>query len=433
MAVSRNFSRIKEVVTTWDSVQRVLRAGDRGALVPVVIPKDKRQLWGPFWIGVAVYMAVTSFWSFWRLGFPFALLMAILSGAFFAAIGGIVWWRSARVEIEQGTTGVVSKWGKIVGVMGPGRKFLWWPWDKVEFIVDTSTEIPYTAPVLACPTKENVPLRSIEFFLKFRIEEPVKFVRRIGASNFDVVLSSAVQDAIRRRSRQVETANAYDLRGSDVGDMQETLNRQLSAYGVRITGANIPDVQLPQQYQDNLSTREKIAKELAAYEKEWELVRKRRQDALLLEIERAKKERDAKLIAVQEAINKAREDVAQMLQKKEAEAEKIRLEIEAEGRAKLKSAENEARALHRLGRSYKDNQAVLHYQLAVRRLDVAEHLVRQAPRPIVVNHSAKSDETTLSTLLLANLLPEVIAEGQDGRRAAIESTLAEPYTRATGS
>lgn len=433
MAVGRNFSRIKEVVATWDSVQRVLRAGDRGALVPVVIPKDKRQLWGPFWIGVAVYMAVTSFWSFWRLGFPFALLMAILSGAFFAAIGGIVWWRSARVEIEQGTTGVVSKWGKIVGVMGPGRKFLWWPWDKVEFIVDTSTEIPYTAPVLACPTKENVPLRSIEFFLKFRIEEPVKFVRRIGASNFDVVLSSAVQDAIRRRSRQVETANAYDLRGSDVGDMQETLNRQLSAYGVRITGANIPDVQLPQQYQDNLSTREKIAKELAAYEKEWELVRKRRQDALLLEIERAKKERDAKLIAVQEAINKAREDVAQMLQKKEAEAEKIRLEIEAEGRAKLKSAENEARALHRLGRSYKDNQAVLQYQLAVRRLDVAEHLVRQAPRPIVVNHSAKSDETTLSTLLLANLLPEVMAEGQDGRRAAIESTLAEPYTRATGN
>lgn len=291
------------------------------------------------------------------------------------------------------------------------------PWDKVEFIVDTSTEIPYTAPVLACPTKENVPLRSIEFFLKFRIEEPVKFVRHIGASNFDMVLSSAVQDAIRRRSRQVETANAYDLRGSDVGDMQESLNRQLSAYGVRITGANIPDVQLPQQYQDNLSTREKVAKELAAYEKEWELIRKRRNDALLLEIERARKERDARLIAVQEAINKAREDVAEMLQKREAEAEKIRLEIEAEGRAKLKSAENEARALHRLGRSYKDNQAVLQYQLAVRRLEVAEHLAQDAPRPIVINHSASAQETALSTLLLANLLPELVADGGDGRQA----------------
>ncbi|MCP4358857.1 MAG: SPFH domain-containing protein [Chloroflexi bacterium] len=411
MAVSRDFSRIKEVVASWDSVQRVLRTGDQGALVPVVIPKDRRALWGPFWIGFGLYTAVTNFWLFWRINVGFATILALVSGLFFGAIGLLVWWRSARVEIEQGTTGVRSRWGKIVGMIKPGRQFLWWPWEKVEYIVDTSTEIPYTAPILACPTKESVPLRSIEFFLKFRIEDPIKFVRRIGASNFDMVLSSGVQDAIRRRSRIVQTADAYDLRGSDVGDMQETLNRQLGRYGVRITGANIPDVQLPQQYQDNLSTREKVSKELAAYEKEWELIRKRRNDALLLEIERAKKERAAKLIAVQEAINKAREDVAQMLQKKEAQAEKIRLEIEAEGRAKLKSAENEARALHRLGRSYKDNQAVLQYQLAVRRLDVAERLVQEAPRPIIVNHSPKSDDPTLSTLLLANLLPEVMEDG----------------------
>ncbi len=414
MADSRDFSRIKEVVASWDSVQRMLRVGDKGALVPVVIPKDKRQMWGPFLIGFAFYTAITSFLFFWRINLQTATVLALFSLIIFSLLGAAVWWRTARVEIEQGTTGVRSKWGKIVGTISPGRQFLWWPWDKVEYIVDTSTEIPYTAPVLACPTHENVPLKSIEFFLKFRIEEPVSFVRRIGASNFDVVLSSAVQDAIRRRSRQVQTADAYDLRGSDVGDMQESLNRQLKRYGVRITGANIPDVKLPQQYQDNLSTREKVSKELAAYEKEWELIRKRRQDALLLEIERAKKERAAKLIAVQEAVNKAREDVAEMLQKKEAIAEKIRLEIEAEGRAKLKSAENEARALHRLGRSYKDNQAVLQYQLAVRQLDVAEHLVQEAPRPIVVNHDAKSDDPTLSTLLLANLLPEIMEGGRDG-------------------
>ncbi len=424
MAEGRDFSRIKELVVSWDNVQRVLRTGDKGALVPVVIPKDKRQMWGPFLIGFAFYVAITTFLLLWRINLQTATVLAVSSLVVFSLMGTAVWWRTARVEIEQGTTGVRSKWGKIVGTMDPGRQFLWWPWDKVDFIVDTSTEIPYTAPVLACPTQENVPLKSIEFFLKFRIEEPVSFVRRIGASNFDVVLSSAVQDAIRRRSRQVQTADAYDLRGSDVGDMQESLNRQLKRYGVRITGANIPDVQLPQQYQDNLSTREKVSKELAAYEKEWELIRKRRQDALLLEIERAKKERDAKLIAVQEAVNKAREDVAEMLQKKEAIAEKIRLEIEAEGRAKLKSAENEARALHRLGRSYKDNQAVLQYQLAVRQLDVAERLVQEAPRPIVVNHDAKAESSALSTLLLANLLPEIMdAEKNDGNPIIVESPL----------
>lgn len=429
MAIGRDFSRIKEVVASWENVQRMLRTGDKGTLVPVVIPKDRRTLWGPLLILFAVYTAVTNFWLFWRINSGFAATLALISGLFLGIIGLLIWWRSARVEIEQGTTGIRSRWGKIVSTIDPGREFLWWPWEKVEYIVDTSTEIPYTAPVLACPTKESVPLRSIEFFLKFRIEDPIKFVRHIGASNFDMVLSSVVQDAIRRRSRKVQTADAYDLRGSDVGDMQETLNRQLSRYGVRITGANIPDVQLPQQYQDNLSTREKVAKELAAYEKEWELIRKRRKDALLLEIERAKKERAAKLIAIQEAINKAQEDVAQMLQKREAEAEKIRLEIEAEGRAKLKAAENEARGLHRLGRSYKDNQAVLQYQLAVRRLNVAEHLVQEAPRPIIMNHSTDTEDSTLTTLLLANLLPEVMSEGKqrtkDGRNPLSDSNLAE--------
>lgn len=197
---------------------------------------------------------------------------------------------------------------------------------------------------MACPTAENVPLKSIEFFLKFRIVDPVAFVRTIGAGNFDLVLSSAVQDAIRQRSRQVNTERAYDLRGSDVGDMQELLTRQLGRYGVRITGANIPDVQLPDQYQQHLATREKVAKELSAFEREWELTRKRRIDTLLMEIERSKKTRDARIVEVRAAANTARKDVARMLEEHETEAQRVRWEIEAKGRAELTSAENEAKA-----------------------------------------------------------------------------------------
>jgi regulator of protease activity HflC (stomatin/prohibitin superfamily) len=409
MAVTGSFSRIKEVVGTWDNIQRLLRSGDGGSLVPVVIPKDRRKVGWMFWFALAFYALITNLLLF---GFGGAGIgLAILSVVLFTLVGAFVWWRSAIVEIEHGTTGVLSRWGKIEESLKPGRRLLWWPWEKVEFIVDTSTEIPYTAPVLACPTRENVPLKSIEFFLKFRIIDPVLFVRHIGASNFDMVLSSVVQDAIRNRSRQVETANAYDLRGSNVDDMREQLNKQMSRYGVKITGANIPDVQLPNQYRQNLSTRERVAKELVAYEKEWELIRKRRQDILLLQIERAKKERDEKLIAVQEAKNKARESVAQMLQHREAEAEKIRLEIEAEGRAELKSAENAARALHRLGQSYKDNQAVLQYELAGKKLNVAAELLRNAPRPIIVNQSGGGEQNSaLATLLMAQILPDTLRE-----------------------
>jgi regulator of protease activity HflC (stomatin/prohibitin superfamily) len=195
--------------------------------------------------------------------------------------------------------------------------------------------------------------------------------------------------------------------------MQSYLNRQMERYGVRILGANIPDVQLPDQYRENLATRERVAKELAAYEKEWELTRKRRTDTILMEIERSKKERDEKIIAVRESLNKAREEVAQMLQEREAEAEKIRLDIEAKGRANLKSAENEARALVSLGKSYRDNQAVLHYELEMRGLQVGEELLQHAPRPILVNSRGEGD-SALSTLLLAQILPKLMQQQGDG-------------------
>ena len=197
----------------------------RGQIVPVVIPKDRRRYGWLFLLGIGVYLLGFALFS----GSAVLAILAGLVAVFFFGLALLWLWRGAIVEIEQGTTGVSSRYGRIEGTLPPGRHYLWRPWDRVEFVVDTATEIPYLAPVAVCPTRENVPLKSIEFFLKFRIVDPLAFVRVIGASNFDLVLSSAVQDAIRQRSRQVNTEKAYDLRGSDVGDMQDYLNRQLDA------------------------------------------------------------------------------------------------------------------------------------------------------------------------------------------------------------
>ncbi len=411
----QSFSKIKEVVATWNNVRQLLRSGDEGQLVPVVIPKDRRGFGWIILAGIGLYFLLTMLMAIIAGNALIAGLAALMTLLIFG-ITFVSWILVAIVEIEQGNTGILSHYGQITGTLSPGRHFLFWPWQKVEFVVDTSTEIPYTAPVLACPTRDNVPLKSIEFFLKFRIEDPIAFVRNIGASNFDLVLSSAVQDAIRQRSRKVETERAYDLRGSDVGDMQDYLNRQMQRYGVRIIGANIPDVQLPDQYQQHLATREKVSKELTAYEREWELVRKQRIDTLLMEIERAKKERDARFVEVKTAINKARESVAQVLQERETEAQKIRLEIEARGRAALKAAENEARALRHLGKAYKDNRAVLQYELTLRQLQVAETLVRSAPRPVLVQ-SENGEQSALSTLILAQILPSIMDDARHGVKA----------------
>ncbi len=398
----REFSRVKEAVAPWGRIRQLLRSGEEGQVVPVVIPKDSRRATWLIPLGLGFYFIGVAIFGQGALAFLWLGL-----GLLFLFSAGLSLFNGAKIEIEQGTTAVHSRWGQIVGTLPPGLHYLWWPWEKVEAVVDTSTEIPYTAPVLASPTAENVPLKSIEFFLKFRIEDPIAFVRNIGASNFDMVLSSAVQDAIRQRSRKVNTERAYDLRGSDVGDMQTTLNRLLARYGVRITGANIPDVQLSDQYQEHLATRERVSKELDAYAREWELTRKQRTDTLLMEIERAKKVRDARLVEVRSAINKAREDVAQMLQQKETEAQRVRWEIEARGRSTLKDAENEARGLQHLGRSYRDNHAVLKYELARRKLQVAERLMSHAPRPLLMRGES-GEQSALSTLMLAHMLPQLI-------------------------
>ncbi|MER7370244.1 SPFH domain-containing protein [Nonomuraea wenchangensis] len=403
--MSREFSKIKESVASWGDIRQLLRGGEQGQLVPVVIPKDRRGFAWMTLVFLALYFAGMAVLTDFTVSAALLALLLLL-------LALVTMWRKAIIEIEEGTTGVRSRWGAITGTLPPGRHYLWLPWDRVDAVVDTSTEIPYSAPIVACPTAENVPLKSIEFFLKFRIVDPVAFHRTIGAGNFDLVLSSAVQDAIRQRSRRVNTERAYDLRGSDVGDMQDALNRQLGRYGVRITGANIPDVQLPDQYQQHLATREKVAKELSAYEREWELTRKRRIDTLLMEIERSKKTRDARVVEVKAAYNTARKDVARMLEEQETEAQRVTWEIEARGRAELTAAENEAKALRRLAESYRDNRAVLQYELARRRLDVGARLAENAPQPLVVRTQQGQGDSALSTLLLAQLLPRLA--GQNG-------------------
>ena len=38
----QEFSKIKEVVAGWERIQQLLRGGDAGYLVPVVIPRNRR-------------------------------------------------------------------------------------------------------------------------------------------------------------------------------------------------------------------------------------------------------------------------------------------------------------------------------------------------------------------------------------------------------
>ncbi|MBO3736936.1 hypothetical protein [Actinoplanes flavus] len=128
-----------------------------------------------------------------------------------------------------------------------------------------------------------------------------------------------------------------------------------------------------------------------------------------MDIERAKKVRDARIVEVKAALNKAREQVAQLLEKQETDAQRVRFEIETRGRSGLIAAENEAKAQRRLAQAYRDNRAVLQYELALRRLEVGAELAGQAPQPVVIRTDGGSDNGALATLIAAQLLPRSIS------------------------
>ncbi|MDQ3358578.1 MAG: SPFH domain-containing protein, partial [Actinomycetota bacterium] len=177
MMRGQGMSSIKEVVSGWSDVARLLRGGEQGAVVPVVIPKDTRGL---RWVTL-VWIAL---WALFSVIFLNAADYGALAGLSIAIgvisliLAALWWWRSSIVEIEEGTVGVLTKFGAISGSgLSPGRHYLWHPWARVAYVVDVTTEIPYAAPVLSSPTHENVPLKSIEFFLRFRIVDAIRFVQ----------------------------------------------------------------------------------------------------------------------------------------------------------------------------------------------------------------------------------------------------------------
>ncbi|MDN5697879.1 MAG: SPFH domain-containing protein, partial [Rubrobacter sp.] len=129
---SREFSKIKEEVASWSDVRKYLRGGEEDYIVPVVIPKDRRRYGWLFLVGVAVYLLGAAVF----VGIGAVAALAVALAVVFVALAVLWLWRGAIVEIEQGTTGVLSRYGEIVDTLSPGRHYLWRPWDKVEAVVD---------------------------------------------------------------------------------------------------------------------------------------------------------------------------------------------------------------------------------------------------------------------------------------------------------
>ncbi|MCP4358858.1 MAG: SPFH domain-containing protein [Chloroflexi bacterium] len=359
-------TQISQMVTTMESAAEVLNrsfpkedesgrgGGYTNIISPVVIPKSSGTLAYliiPFFLGMVGLFGYT----FSR---AFNTIIEMLGGqggpsAFF----GLHYWlllivltllillRSRVVMVPDGSQALITKFGKLEDTVGPGRYYLWHPRKKVSYLVNTTKEYPYNAPIREAPTSGRVNA-SVDLFLQFRIEDPEQFIFRLGGVNgFSEKLHNAISEVTRALIYEQKAEDIYDLVGESTQSLLDSLNRQFSG-GVRFVNANITHAEpASQEYRMDLAAPEvvKVAKE--AYTYQYELNLRKSQDEGDLNRELAELRQTLSEIRADVATHQAQIDTAHEKAINKANAYARQLLIEAESEAKANAALLEAQSL----------------------------------------------------------------------------------------
>lgn len=351
-------TQIAQLVTTLAEAAQVLnsshpRENESGGITniisPVVMPKDTRSFW---WTTGAVFWAIVGL-----VGFAILSLMPDSLGSlnwyFFGIHYWLLWlgfvifsfWRNSFVEIPDGCQALITRFGKVEEIVGPGRKSLLNPWKKVGYIVNTTKEYPYNAPIRKAPTQGRVEA-SVDLFLQFKIENPSEFIFTLGgAQGFAEKLHNAISEVTRALIYEQKAEEIYDLVGESTQSLLDSLNRQFLP-AVRFVNANITHAEpSSQEYRMDLAAAEIIRVRKEAYTYEYELNLRKEQDEGDLNKELASLREQLSQIKADIATHQAQIDTAKEKAINRANAYAQQLLIEAESEAKANAALLEAQAL----------------------------------------------------------------------------------------
>lgn len=249
-------------------------AGSSGpvhVITPMVIPKGRKlRAMLPVILLVLIGLfglAVLSVAGFGSAVFGAHYWVLVLAFAAFS------WWRQGMVMVPEGCTALISRFGKVEAEVGAGRVNLWNPWKRVSYIVNTTREYPFNAPIRQAPTKSGVQA-SVDLFLQFRIASAREFVFVLGAvQGFQDKLNNAISETTRSLIYEQEASGIYDLVGESTQGLLEQLNVQFRP-AVELTTANITHAEpSAQEYRMDLAAPEmvRVAKEAYTYEYELQL------------------------------------------------------------------------------------------------------------------------------------------------------------------
>ncbi|MGW0061316.1 SPFH domain-containing protein [Streptosporangium sandarakinum] len=346
---------------------------------------------------------------------PHYWLVLVLAAAF-------LWWRRSVVMVPEGAKALITKFGKLVQIAEPGRVTLFNPWKRVSYIVNTTREYPFNAPISEAPTQQGVKA-SVDLFLQFRIEDPAEFIFVLGSvGGFQAKLQNAISEVTRSLIYAQRAEEIYDLVGESTLGMLDSLNQQFLP-AVRLTDVNITHAEpTSQEYRMDLAAPEmiRVAKEAYTYEYELQLRKEQNEGDLVRELAGLQEQLSA--IQAEIAGYQARMDTALERASYQAKAQASQRLVEAESTAKANAALLEAQALDIRALSAAQAPEILDYRFQQDLLDKLEAVAAHLPRMVQVGERPDIDLLTLARQLVGSRDTQLFSE-QD--MAAIRARVTE--------
>ncbi len=363
---------------------------------PVVVPKSSRSyLW---FLPAAVLLVVGIAGLF---GGAFVGMIPFLDNIGVMLFGPHYWllllafigfklWKNSFVMVPDGCQALITKFGKLETIAPAGRVWLINPWKKVSYIVNTTKEYPYNAPIREAPTAGRVNA-SVDLFLQFRVENPAEFIFTLGgAQGFTEKLLNAISEVTRALIYEQKAESIYDLVGESTQSLLDTLNKQFLP-AVRFVNANITHAEPSnRQYRMDLAAPEMVRVAKEAYTYEYELKLRKEQDEGDFNKELAALRENLSQIRAEMARYQAQMDTAHEKEVNRANAYARQLMVEVESEAKANAALLEAQALDIRAINSAYFPEILEYRFNQDVLDRLENIAERLPQ--MVNIGAESDE-----------------------------------------
>ncbi|MEM7331535.1 MAG: SPFH domain-containing protein [Chloroflexota bacterium] len=395
-------TEITQMSATIDDVAEVINRsfskddGQGGEVTNIISPVVMPKAAGSYFraLSLPVMMIIIGGIGYVATGIIPGSLQSALFGVHYwllvIAFAGFSVWRSRIVMVPDGCQALITKFGKVEEVVGPGRKWLGFhPRRKVSYIVNVTKAYPYNAPIREAPTQGRINA-SVDLFLQFRIEDPQEFIFTLGGVNgFSEKLQNAISEVTRALIYAQRAEDIYDLVGESTKSVLESLNKQFLP-AVRFVNANITHAEpSSREYRKDLASPEmvKVAKEAYTYQYELEL--RKNQDEGELNKDLAELREQLSGIRAEIATHQARIDTAREKAINQANAYARQLLVEAESEAKANAALLEAQALDIRTVNSAFYHEILEYRYQQEILDRIEGVSDKLPQ--VINMGSAED------------------------------------------